>query len=490
MPKDTELSPRLSPEILERLKPHGQERLLQAGEILVQEGEPTYQFYVVLAGQLKVSKRFGAEEKLLAIQTPGEFTGDLALLIGKPSPATIQAVEASRVLEIAPKTFKQVMAQSSQEAAVVLAALAGRARETEMLLRQQEKLAALGRLSAGLAHELNNPAAAGQRASKLLREAIVSIQGRLLKLCDQLFPDGQRELILQLQAEAVAYSVSAPVLDPLTQSDREDALMDWLDQRGIANGWKLAPVLVAGGITEDRLEELADALSPEAMTEALNWLTETLTLAGLVNELEYSTSRISQLVKAIKSYSYMDQAPLQEIDIHEGLENTLMILNHKLKYGITVIREYATGLPKIQAYGSELNQVWTNLLDNAVYALKQEVKRREEQQESFTPTIWLRTALQNDQIWIEIADNAAGIPSEVQSRIFEPFFTTKGMGEGSGLGLDIVQRIIVQRHHGDIRVASKPGETRFTITLPIQHSKEGGSCAFVHEDHQSEASCS
>ncbi|HEY9894388.1 MAG TPA: ATP-binding protein, partial [Candidatus Sericytochromatia bacterium] len=313
-------------------------------------------------------------------------------------------------------------------------------------------------LSAGLAHELNNPAAAGHRAAQQLREAIATIQTRLLKLCDELFPAAQREALVAVQQAAIAYLAADHRLTPLEQSDREDALTDWLDDHHFANGWTLAPVLVAGGIDIAQLDQLTQQLTPAALTEGLSWLAETLTLAGLVNEVEQSTSRISTLVKAIKSYSYMDQAPLQEVDLHEGLESTLTILNHKLKYGITVDRQYASKLPRISAYGSELNQVWTNLIDNAAYAM--DGKGR----------LTIRTAIDHDQVFIEIADTGAGIPPTVQAHIFEPFFTTKGVGDGSGLGLDIVRRIIVNRHHGEVRVTSQPGNTRFQIWLPM-HQK-------------------
>ncbi len=264
-----------------------------------------------------------------------------------------------------------------------------------------------------------------------------------------------------MQQDAIAYLASGHRLAPLTQSDREDALADWLDDHNIADGWKLAPILVAGGVSETQLDKLTQQLTPEALSEGVSWLTETLTLAGLVNEVEHSTSRISALVKAIKSYSYMDQAPLQNVNLHDGLESTLTILNHKLKYGVTVHREYAPNLPRITAYGGELNQVWTNLIDNAADAMKG------------IGDLTIRTSIDHQQLLTEIADTGSGIAPEIQVRIFEPFFTTKGVGEGSGLGLDIVRRIIVNRHHGDIRVTSNPGDTRFQIWLPLEQPHDG-----------------
>jgi signal transduction histidine kinase len=316
-------------------------------------------------------------------------------------------------------------------------------------------MAALGKLSAGLAHELNNPASAAHRAMAGMRTDMLTWQALTLDLGSRFHDRDQIVGLLEVQRDALEGASRAQPLDPLTTSDREDEIADWLEQHDVADGWKLAPTLVHAGLDVEWLDGLARRFGGTAPPELLAWLEAGLSVAGMLDEAEQGTARILDLVKAIKAYTYMDQAPLQEIDLHEGLENTLTILGHRLKSGVTVIREYDVNLPRICAYGSQLNQVWTNLLDNAIDAMDGQ------------GIIRIHTARENERVLVEIADNGPGIPPEVRARIFEPFFTTKDVGQGSGLGLDIVYGIVVDKHHGDIRVLSEPGNTRFEIRLPL-----------------------
>jgi signal transduction histidine kinase len=426
---------------------------LKPGEILFQEGKPADSFYVVLDGEIKITKQLGIEELVITIHRRGEFTGDLTMLTGGICSVTASSINTSRVIKF--DDFKELLKSCPDSIDLFIPALAERSKELEVRLRQQEKLAALGKLSAGLAHELNNPAAAGRRAAKQLEQAIANLQGQMLNLRGKNFALEHRQQLKELQQNALNNLNKGLKLSPLEQSDREDILGDWLSDLDIKNSWEITPILVSAGIEKASLEKLAQTMEEAAFSEAIIWLEASLTMNNLVGEVEQSTSRISDLVSAIKNYSYMDRAPLQEVDLHEGIDNTLKILHHKLKYGVTVQKQYSSEIPKISAYGSKLNQVWTNLIDNAIDAMN---GRGE---------LTIRTNLEHNCVLVEIIDNGSGIPLEIQARIFEPFFTSKEVGKGSGLGLDISRRIIVQEHKGNIRFESHRGYTNFQIRLPI-----------------------
>ncbi|MGF1480902.1 MAG: sensor histidine kinase [Cyanophyceae cyanobacterium] len=450
---------KLSEEQIQKLAECGTEIVLEPGDLLFGEGDSTYDFHVILEGAIRLTKKVNDEEMVLGIKGErGDFIGELSLLTGGETLAAGRAVRRSRLLRFDVEHFKEILNRCPQLRDLLIPVMAERTKEIERQMRQQDKLAALGKLSAGLAHELNNPAAAGRRAAKQLRTAIDALQSHMLSLRGKQFAAPEREMLKDLYQQAIAQLTSSSSLSPLEQSDREDELADWLEEQGVANSWDMAPTFVAAGLTPAHLDPLAQQMEAEAFAEAMVWLEGSLNLNGLINEIEQSTGRISELVCAIKSYSYMDRAPLQEIDIREGLESTLTILHHKLKHGVAVHREYDPDLPRISAHGGELNQVWTNLLDNAIDAMEGKGE------------ITIRTALENDCILVEIEDNGPGIPKAVQPRIFDPFFTTKRVGGGSGLGLDIVRRIVVKRHSGNIRVDSEPGRTCFQVRLPIAQS--------------------
>lgn len=450
----TILFPKLSDDDLEKMKQFGKEIELNAGDVLFREGDSNYNFHVVLEGEIEITKQVGSETKVLAIHRRGEFMGELSMLTGTGAIANAHAIAPSHILKIDVKTFRHLLSDCSSIADIILSAIAGRTKDVEVQLRQQEKMAALGKMSAGLAHELNNPGAAARRAASQLRENFQNLQTQALAL--NLLSKEQLKFIKEIQHQATLHACHSPKLDPLTCSDQEDEVTDWLEDHDVSNSWKLAPTLVNGGLNPEKLDTLADNIPADCLSHVLTWLEATLESFGLIHEIEQSTVRISDLVKAIKGYSYMDQAPLQEIDVHEGIENTLLILHHRFKKGVIVKRDYDRTLPKICAYASELNQVWTNLIDNGIDAMDGK------------GDLTIRTYRQNNCLIVEIGDTGVGIPPAVQSRIFEPFFTTKGVGKGTGLGLEIAYRIIVNKHHGDIRFESQPGNTRFRVSLPIQ----------------------
>jgi signal transduction histidine kinase len=332
---------------------------------------------------------------------------------------------------------------------------------TRAAVGQRERLLALGSLTAGLTHELNNPAAAAVRATSSLRERVAGMRGKLRLLAGGKYERATLESLIELQQRAVEKVAKAPKLDPLAASDAEDELSDWLDDRGISDGWQLAPTFVQAGLDVEWLDQVRDCVGTEMLEAALRWLNYTVETELLMNEIEDATVRITTLVGAAKQYSQLDRAPFQVVDVHDLLDSTLLMLSAKIGKGVKIIKNYDRTLPKIPAYAAELNQVWTNLIDNAVSAM------------NGSGTLTIRTARDDSHVLVEFGDTGPGIPADIQKRIFEPFFTTKPVGEGTGLGLDISWRIVVNKHHGDLRVESaEPGDTRFQVRLPISSSEE------------------
>ncbi|MBW4567874.1 MAG: cyclic nucleotide-binding domain-containing protein [Tolypothrix carrinoi HA7290-LM1] len=432
---------------------------LEPGEIHRQEGDPANHVFVLLEGEIRITQKEGNQEILLVTFKPKTLFGELPVLMGEKNFwVTGKAVTRSHILELPNEAFWELLSSCTCVMIDILQNMAKRLQTVQSISQHREKLVSLGTLAAGLAHELNNPASAGRRAAGQLRQTVQVLQPLTIKLNQQQMNGAQKAFLSELQEDAIQRAKTAAKLDPLTQSDREDEITQWLEDRNINNAWKLAPNLVTAGIDIDWLLNVQQKVGDLLLGDVLTWIEVTLQELDLLEEIEHSTDRISTLVQAVKDYSYMDQAPLQEIDIHEGLESTITILNHKLKQGVVVKREYDCHTPRISAYGSELNQVWTNLIDNAIDAMNGQGE------------IQIRTVCENDFLLVEIGDNGPGIPPEIQSHIFEPFFTTKGVGQGTGLGLHTVYRVVVGQHLGDIRLFSQPGKTKFQIRLPMNLS--------------------
>ena len=421
--------------------------------MLVSEGMAARYFFVNLEGEIQLFRIYDNQEVLMGVNRRGMFMGEMALLLDIPSLATVRAASHARLLRFDADGFWRLMTQCHSIAREILRTAATRLRNIEGYSQQREKLISLGTMAAGLAHELNNPAAAARRATARLGESIELIQRHVCHLTRLFGPENWRQL-LDAGDTALASMAKTGVLSSVERSDREEALAEWLQTQSLGEGWKLAPTFVQAGLDEEWLRAALTPLPPSAWPEAVAWLASRLVLKSLLTEVDQSTFRISELVKAVKSYSYMDQSPNQEVNIHDGLESTLTMLGHKLK-GVTVVRHYATDVPRIVAFGSELNQVWTNLIDNAVDAMHG------------TGCLDIKTCLDDRHVRIEITDNGAGIPPELHKRMFEPFFTTKGVGAGTGLGLVISHRIVADRHGGEIEFESMPGRTCFTVRLPI-----------------------
>jgi signal transduction histidine kinase len=428
-----------------------QELNLKAGDVYAREGSPADAMFVILEGQLQGRGERGGETFIFDLE-PGNVTGILPFSRMKTFTVSGRALGDSRALRFPASLFPELVQKMPELTQRLVGMMSDRIREVTRLEQQQDRLASLGKLSAGLAHELNNPASAAKRAASQLRDILKKIKNASLELGRRDLTPAQKAEIERLEAAFTQPDVVPP--DALTISDLEDQIDSLLRSHGQNDLWMLAAGLAKRNIQPEVVESLFAKLDPETARAALVRIAASVEIASLLHEIESSTSRISDLVGAIKEYTHMDQAPVQNVDVVKSLETTLTILHHKLKQGVVVQRDYQRIPLLVNSFGSELNQVWTNIIDNAIDAMRGKGE------------LLVRTYRQDDCVVVEIRDNGPGIPAEVQPHIFEPFFTTKGVGEGTGLGLDTVQRI-VKKHRGSIQVNSKPGDTRFQIWLPV-----------------------
>ena len=433
------------------------------GATIHAEGSPASCFLVLLSGTLSMSKRVaGGEIELFRTDYYGCYTGAFNAITansGVPQvyPSTSRAVTDCRLFELPAADFGQAVRDWFPMAAHLLVGSATQGQDASATVERHERLVALGSVTAGLTHELNNPVAAVMSASARLRQMLEEMREKLGLVVRSELPGPQLEAIADLAARALEQRRNAPALSPLETSDREEQLTDWLEDHGVEAAWEIAPTLVASGVDQSWLESFAEALPPSHLEAGLSYPVRALESDSLLDEITEAAGRISGLLASAKQYTQMDRAPLQTFDVHEGLDATLTMLGHKLGDDIKVEREYDRSLPRIDAFPGELNQVWTNLIDNAVDAMDGHGK------------LTVRTGLEReDRLFVEIGDTGPGVPGAARSRIFEPFFTTKPMGKGTGLGLDIAWRIVVGRHRGDISLRSEPGDTRFRVVLPIR----------------------
>ena len=455
----------MSPEDLDTLLGMARVRELEPGDHLFREDEPGEAMYFVIDGKLEITKYIEGRTDLLATRGPGEVIGEMSVVTADPRVATATAVEKSRVLEIDHAAFRTMMTCSGSAALTIMRTMGRRLRTTEAALQEQERLASLGTMAAGLAHELNNPAAAIVRSSEHLSEAHDATCRALFDFTLAVGHEpravstlrSQHERVLRAREEAQA--AYADGIRPREQSvwEAEDAIRGTLERQGVGRAWELAPIFAQCGLEADVLMGMLDAYPVEARAFAARFLAATLEGEMLLHDTAAAARAISQIVQAVKSYTFLDQAPVQDVDLHVGIDDTLAILRHKLKKGVAVERSYAPDLPRIEAYGSQLNQVWTNLIDNAVDAM------------DGIGNIHIRTTVGRVHVVVEICDDGPGMPEDVAARAFDPFFTTKAMGKGTGLGLHTVHRIVT-RHRGTVELRRNPAGrgTCACVMLPVR----------------------
>jgi signal transduction histidine kinase len=447
---------------LDWLSERGRVEVRSAGTSVYEEGEDATCFFVLLSGTLSMLRRVeDTEVETVRTNQRGVYSGATQAFVRTTDstryPNSVRAITECEFWVIDAANFGEKIRVWFPMAMHLLEGMMLGYRNSQSIIGARERLLSLGRLSAGLTHELNNPAAAAVRATAALRERVSKMRRKLAHLATAKVDPQALTVLTDLQEVAVEKMAKAEKLSPMQVADAEDVIGDWLDDHGVGDGWDLAATLVAAGVDEAWLDEIADTLPPELLSDGIHWVTYALETEQLMMEIEDSTERISHLVGAAKQYSQLDRAAHQEIDVHDGLMSTLTMLNYKIKESgkIKLTEDFAADLPMIPAHPAELNQVWTNLIDNAIQAMPE------------GGTLTVRTGRDDDHVVVEIGDTGIGIPENLQSKIFEPFFTTKPVGQGTGLGLDICYRVVTQRHGGDLRVISHPGDTRFVVRLPV-----------------------
>ena len=430
---------------------------LARGNILVKEGDLHRGFFILTTGSVSITRFSEGVEMPIGQHHAPSFFGEIQIMTDDLVPVTLRALNNCQAYEITSEDFLELVHQCRDFERTVFQTVQKRVQGLQSFLQNREKMAALGTLAAGLAHELNNPAAAVVRSLKDITPALLELQRMNLVYGQRNVDEAHTDRWLKIRDDGYDF-IAKNKSDPLAMMDREDALLDWLENYGVAEAWKLAEPLAAGNIEPQQLDLLMERWredTTELRDMGLRWLALSFEVMTMIQSGLRGAERVSELVQSMRSYSHLDRGAKQEVDVHQGLEDTLQLLSHKLKQGVKIKRQYDRSLPKILAFGSELNQVWTNLIDNSIDAMKEKGE------------LEIVTANKNDRIAIKIIDSGSGIPLEIQSRIFEPFFTTKTVGKGSGLGLDNVRRIVENRHRGSISVESEPGRTCFIIYLPV-----------------------
>jgi signal transduction histidine kinase len=458
--RSTFLFEKLSDEQLDTLAALGIEAVFPAGEIIFTEGQPADFLWVLLNGEVELTRHVGGQRIVLGtLSDPGAYAGGIRAFAASATSggyrATGTALRPSRFFQLSSEQLGRLLDEWLPMAKHLLDGYIHTFEAIEVAVRERGHLISLGTLAAGLAHELNNPAAAAKSGSADLRAVVDRLAAFVDRLATGELTPAQVRAAMDLRSEAVARSPVIRTLSAMETGRLEEEIGAWLEAHDVSNQWDLAPTFVAVGLDVPWLERAAQALASTGLSGALNWIGDTLLARAILDQIDDATARISQLVSVVRDYSYVDRSVDQEIDIHEGIEKTLVILKHKLRTGIDVVREYDSALPRIRGDGSELNQVWTNLIDNAIDAMDGHGQLR------------IRTSRDMRAVLVEIADQGHGIPRELASRIFDPFFTTKEVGKGSGLGLDIVRRIVIDRYGGEVSFESIPGETRFLVRLPL-----------------------